>query len=689
MPLTDTLQFFAATDVGRKRSHNEDNYLVDAELGLFVVADGMGGHACGEVASAVAVRTIHEVLRANSDMIQQRIDEGPRSEVSKRQLLGLLEKAVHEASARIHAEAQRDSAKRGMGTTTSILLIAGSHAYIAHVGDSRIYLARGRQIHQITEDHTVANELIRLGMVKAENLHKVPKRNAITRAVGVYERVEVDTLTLEVVPSDQFLLASDGLTGYFDDTEADVNQHLAPDDGDGVVQELVRFANGCGGKDNITCLLVRLGRGDVADSERAKRVHLKREVLAALPLFTRLNERELLRVMQVAEVFDYSPGEVVIREGEIGDQMFVPISGRLQVAKGQAVLGEFGPGDQFGEMALIRSSPRSATVKALDPSELISLRRGDFFEIIRTEPHVSVKLLWQFLNVLAERLERTSRDLSTARDLLEAEDVGDFAVSDQDPFTQPYGAALRYRSAPEAPQPHIVDHMIEDSPSFDDAPAMAQRLDDSFDRTPPDMAAQIQAIRDDPDYAAEFARRIDSDPTGVPFDKRETRRTSPPPAPAAQEPRAQEPGAQDPSPSAPIPLASPAPAPIPPAPAPPVGSPPAPLAGSVPFDKKKTLVGRRKPVSTMRSVDSSPELDAVRKAAVESRRERAKTTRRDAAEVLPPEGEAGADFVPAKATVPLDEGQSDGMREELDALRSEFKERLRKSREERQRDKSD
>src|SRR5690606_39176773 len=153
------------TDAGRKRKHNEDNFLVDAELRLFVVADGMGGHAAGEVASAIAVRTVHEVVRARRDLLQDRDAYGPRSEVSQREILGLLEFAVQDASRRINADARTDARKRGMGTTVSALLLLESSAYVAHVGDSRVYLVRDDASHQITEDHTIANELVRLGIV--------------------------------------------------------------------------------------------------------------------------------------------------------------------------------------------------------------------------------------------------------------------------------------------------------------------------------------------------------------------------------------------------------------------------------------------------------------------------------------------------------------------------------------------
>ena len=154
-------------------------------------------------------------------------------------------------------------------------------------------MERGGTVQQITEDHTVYNELIKRGKLTREQIDKVGHKNAITRAVGVYERVDVDTLMIEVLPGDQFLLASDGLTGYLETT--DELAGYVSRDGDTATKALVDLAKKRGGKDNITVVLVRLGGEAKGDEERAKRLALKRDVLARMPLFARLGDRELLR----------------------------------------------------------------------------------------------------------------------------------------------------------------------------------------------------------------------------------------------------------------------------------------------------------------------------------------------------------------------------------------------------------
>lgn len=415
----ENVRFYAATDVGKVRDHNEDNFLVDKKLALFVVADGMGGHAAGEVASAISVRAIHEELKRERELLTEYVEHPGK--VPKRDIAALMEHAVQRACAKVHEEALGDPNKRGMGTTMSALLVLGTQAFIAHVGDSRIYLLRNDAVQQITEDHTVYNELIKRGKLTRDQIEKVAQKNAITRAVGVYERVEVDTLVIELLPSDTFLLCSDGLHGYLQ-TPDELAPHMAVDSMEGA-KALVDLANERGGKDNITNIIVKLGEEGAKDEQRARQLSLKREMLAKMPIFSRLNERELLRVMQAVEVRAFEDGAQIIREGDRGDELFIVLTGQVRVSRGLATLTHLGPGEHVGEMALIRSVPRSATVTAAGASELIAIRRADFFEILRKEHELAVKMLWQFLGVLADRLDVTSKELRAAKAELSAEDV--------------------------------------------------------------------------------------------------------------------------------------------------------------------------------------------------------------------------------------------------------------------------
>ena len=418
------IHFGALTDVGRTREHNEDNFLVDKKLGLFVVCDGMGGHAAGEVASALAVRTIHDEIRKEADLLRDYAEGASGgSKVSKRDILNMLEFAVNRASNKVHSEAAKDVKKRGMGTTLVTLLIVGNQAFIIYVGDSRIYLLRDGVLEQITEDHTVYNELIKRKKMPKEQVEQLAQKHAITRAVGVYEHVEPDTLVVDLLQGDRFLLCSDGLSGYFEEELEQLGKFLAQPDADSAVKQLIDWANEHGGKDNITSVIVTVGDASNRDENRAKKLQLKRDILARMPLFRPLNDREILRVLQVTDVITYKPGEVVITEGEKGEELYIVLSGQLKVTRNGADVATLPQGAHVGEMALVRSQPRSATVVAEGISELMVIRRQEFFEILRKEHQLAVKLLWQFTGVLADRLAETTRELGAAKEELAAEDI--------------------------------------------------------------------------------------------------------------------------------------------------------------------------------------------------------------------------------------------------------------------------
>jgi PPM family protein phosphatase len=427
------IKFAALTDVGRVRDQNEDNFLVDKKLGLFIVCDGMGGHAAGEIASALAVRTMHEEIKKQSDMIADyaALAKGA-AKVTKRDILNMLEFAVNRASQRVHAEAVKDTKKRGMGTTLVCMLVIGTQAFIIYVGDSRIYMLRDGVLEQLTEDHTVYNELIKRKKMPREQVEQLAQKNAITRAVGVYEHVEPDTLVLDLTAGDRFLLCSDGLCGYFEEDLEGLGRRLGNPDADAACKSLVDASNERGGKDNITSLIVTVGDVTSRDEMRAKQLQLKRDILARMPLFRPLNDREILRVLQVTDVCDYQNGELIINEGDKGEELFIVLSGHATVMRNGAELATLNAGDHFGEMALVRSQPRSASVRSSGNSELMVIRRTEFFEILRKEHQLAVKLLWQFLGVLADRLADTSRELGAAKEELALEDISGEIFSDDD-----------------------------------------------------------------------------------------------------------------------------------------------------------------------------------------------------------------------------------------------------------------
>ncbi len=391
---------FAATHVGKVRSSNEDSHLVDEVLQLYVVCDGMGGHASGEVASELASRKFREVL------VEQRavISAFARGEANRKDILKILVRAVEESCATVFQEGRRDPTHRGMGTTLVALLIAGSRGFMAHVGDSRLYLLRDDVVHQLSEDHSLINELLKRGRVSRDQVQQMHVKNAITRAVGIQENVEVDTLDFELVPGDQFLVCSDGLHGYLEDNE--LPKLFREFVQSNVAERLVEVANERGGKDNITAIVVSLPKDADTGAKKTRELALRLDTLHRVPVFRSLTYQELVSVLNVTRVRTVATGEMITPEGGESEDFNVILSGRVTLQSESAQLGTLFAGEHFGEQALIDRAPSVYAFVAAEETTLMSVRRRDFFELVRNDHDLAIKTLWGLLSVVGDRVRR-------------------------------------------------------------------------------------------------------------------------------------------------------------------------------------------------------------------------------------------------------------------------------------------
>ncbi|MFN3200190.1 MAG: Stp1/IreP family PP2C-type Ser/Thr phosphatase [Bradymonadia bacterium] len=238
------------TDVGQRREANEDSFLVLPRNHLWVVADGMGGHAGGQVASRL---TVQEVGRS----IVQRLTTAERSSgVGPINVPGIIEGAVLDACALVFDTARAYPELAGMGSTCTMMLLYGSIFYFGHVGDSRAYLIRNGEIHQVTEDHSLVQEQVAAGLITAEQARHSMMRNIITRSIGFEREVKVDVGAVPAEPGDIFLMCSDGLTGEIEDAELlDAVLNLGPRQAG---RALIDLANARGGDDNSTVILTEV-----------------------------------------------------------------------------------------------------------------------------------------------------------------------------------------------------------------------------------------------------------------------------------------------------------------------------------------------------------------------------------------------------------------------------------------------
>lgn len=400
-----------ASDVGRLRDQNEDSFYLDDERGLYVVADGMGGHSGGEIASAAAIATVARVIGEQRDAIAAL----RKKKIDPHALAAIARAAVEAACAEVFEKAAAKPLLTGMGCTLTMLLVLDNKAVMAHVGDTRLYLAREHNVSQLSTDHTMANELANAGLIERSEVADHQYASVLSRAIGTKPTVMVDTLVLDIIPGDRFLICSDGLHDYIED-ESWLSPQLTGDDAETVAEELVSYANSVGGRDNITALVIDI-RADEPEIEIVDEmsVDVSHQFLAleSVFLFEGLSMALLARVLNHCELDVYEAGKIVIEQGEPCSQLMVVVDGRFEVSRDGEADGILGAGEHAGATTLLGPRVARASLTALERSRLLIMRRKPFWALIRARPWLGVGLL--------ERLgRRLSRDLD--RSIEERED---------------------------------------------------------------------------------------------------------------------------------------------------------------------------------------------------------------------------------------------------------------------------
>ncbi len=392
-------QGIGLSDPGRVRTANEDALLVDNDLGLYIVCDGMGGHAAGEVASSLAVEVASRTVNESRGLIERaRAGEDVFDDLAR-----AAEDALHAASNAVYTRATTDHDLAGMGTTMTLLLVAGSKAIVAHVGDTRLYLLRGTQVHQLSNDHTLVAELLKKGQLDEENVKRTPFAHVLSRAIGTQESVAVDALQIDVLAGDTFVLCTDGLHDHL--VSPDRLLELVGDRVEDAPASLVGFANESGGADNITVVLVHV---EADEGERTSLdqldadVHARLEALASTFLFQDLSLAQLSRVLEIAELVAVEAGGTLAREGDRCSCMYVVLDGRVAVTRNGAPAGELARGNLAGATTLLNPRPARATLHANGDAHLLRIDGAAFRSLVQRRPFLGVILLAQ----LGQRLGR-------------------------------------------------------------------------------------------------------------------------------------------------------------------------------------------------------------------------------------------------------------------------------------------
>lgn len=418
----------ARTDVGRVRTNNEDAYFMSVDDGIYVVCDGMGGHNAGEVASQMTCDIVARELKSENTLkAMAKFRESGQTKDSKA-LRKLMEAAITTACREVFATASKDSEKAGMGTTcTAVMLADHGKGILGHVGDSRLYVMRRETVHQLSEDHTYVNELVKRGIINRSEAQDHPQGNVLSRALGVQPSVPVDTMIFDIDPGDTYMLCSDGVYNYYGQHQ-ELAAPLSNFNLTAGIGQVVDTALERGGHDNATVVAFRFSDQGAPDSA-AIAADERIAILKQIPVFSHLNYNELVKVLGLTQIDKFEAGSEIISEGQTGEEMYVVLSGDTEILKGGEVITTLPAGVHLGEMAMVDNAPRSATARAKNDCNVLTMKRGEFFSIVRSEPVIATKLLWSLVQVLSGRLRDTNEALQGARqELAGTEDTGAFEI---------------------------------------------------------------------------------------------------------------------------------------------------------------------------------------------------------------------------------------------------------------------
>lgn len=391
---------WSLTDVGNVRENNEDSFLVDVENGVFIVADGVGGSEAGEVASGHLVERVKERASVLHGLVSNCDPVGDRDDRERvfASLLGLIQDINRE----VFELGKEINPINPSATTCDVMVLAENAAFIAHVGDSRVYLFRDGQIFRITEDHTFAEQLRRENVSDDRIIDKF--RNVLTRSIGGKPQVDIDALFIDLQVGDRIMLCSDGLTDYISGPE--IMEYANRSTGAEMLHALVQEAKDRGGHDNITAVLIAFEdrvETQVPTRDQSIDTLKQADILGQISLFKGLSLRELIKVLRVVYEQTYADGELIIEPGQEGDCLYIVAHGEVELTIGehQRVLGM---GRHFGELALIRKGPRQARASARGETLLLVVPTEKFHDLVGDDPAVGNTLLWNLLTSIANEL---------------------------------------------------------------------------------------------------------------------------------------------------------------------------------------------------------------------------------------------------------------------------------------------
>ncbi len=397
------------TDKGLVRNNNEDHLLEMPELGLFAIADGMGGELCGEVASEIAVNTLRDFVTENRAVIDA--FQMNSSAENKVQVLDMLADALRNANAKVFKEADKRDINGKMGTTLTALLVIDSSGFMVHTGDSRLYMIRQSEITQLSTDHTLINDY-KKQFGDYSGVFDAKFSGILTKAIGIQEYVEPEKLTFAILPEDKYLLCSDGLyNGLECDTPDFGGIFDAPFEDSQKEKERLKeamrnltdivYKNGA--PDNVSMILVSAFSTDEEEVTGTREFIKKFDKIRSMELFKDLEYKELLAVMAQVEIRTYNKYDVISKMSAADRELFIILDGKVSALKGTKLLKTFRSGDHIGDVAFLSGEIPTYNLFLDKTSSFLVIKKSAFDKIVAEEPIIGVKLLTQLATVLAKQ----------------------------------------------------------------------------------------------------------------------------------------------------------------------------------------------------------------------------------------------------------------------------------------------
>ncbi|MBR6422182.1 protein phosphatase 2C domain-containing protein [bacterium] len=397
------------TDKGLVRKNNEDHLLEMPEIGLFAVADGMGGELYGEVASETAINALRDFVTENRAVIDA--FQMNSSAENKVQVLDMLADALRNANAKVFKEADKRDIDGKMGTTLTALLVIDSSGFMVHTGDSRLYMIRNGETTQLSTDHTLINDY-KKQFGDYSGVFDAKFSGILTKAVGIQEYVEPEKLTFAILPEDKYLLCSDGLYnglecdtpdfgGIFDAPFEDPQKEKER------LKEAMRnltdivYKNGA--PDNVSMILVSAFSEDEEEVTGTREFIKKFDKIRSMELFKDLEYKELLAVMAQVEIRTYNKYDVISKMSAADRELFIILDGKVSALKGTKLLKTFRSGDHIGDVAFLSGEIPTYNLFLDKTSSFLVIKKSAFDKIVAEEPIIGVKLLTQLATVLAKQ----------------------------------------------------------------------------------------------------------------------------------------------------------------------------------------------------------------------------------------------------------------------------------------------